>query len=71
VSGVARLFHADAAARLGLAASTWRDYYADGRTPKPDGHVNDRGHRRPWWRPETLDAWQATRPGQGARTDRR
>jgi hypothetical protein len=62
-----KLYHVDAAAYLGLAASTWRDYYADGRTPAPDGIDQERGHVRPWWYAETLDAWR--RPGQGARTD--
>jgi len=64
-----RLYHAEAATRVGVAASTWRDYHADGRTPPPDGTDSNRGHVRPWWYPETLDAWNATRPRRGARTD--
>lgn len=64
-----RLYHADAAAHLGIAASTWRDYHADGRTPPPDGTDTNRRHVRPWWYVETLDAWNGGRPGRGARTD--
>lgn len=72
VGGTARrLFHAAAATHVGVKPSTWRDYYADRRTPDPDGHEADRGHLRPYWYPETLDSWNAARPGRGARTDRR
>lgn len=82
MTGPEKLYHADAAAYVKVAASTWRDYYADGRTPgavdlgparregarrRADGYDIDRGHVRPWWHPTTLDGWG--RPGPGARTD--
>ena len=51
----------DVAARLGLAVSTVQTYRRDGRLPDPDGYL----WRTPWWRPETIDAWQAARPGRG------
>ncbi len=47
----------EAAAYLGLTKSTVDSYRHRGRFPVPDGW---RG-RRPVWRPETLDAWQAGR----------
>nr|DAQ80091.1 MAG TPA: Pyocin activator protein PrtN [Caudoviricetes sp.] len=51
----------EVAARLGLAVATVRAYRLEGRLPEPDGMVG----RTPWWRPETIDAWQAARPGRG------
>mgnify|MGYP002741943758 CR=1 FL=1 len=51
----------DVAARLGLAVSTVQTYRRDGRLPEPDGLVG----RVPWWRPATIDRWQAARPGRG------
>ncbi len=71
---MSKLYGAEAAARAGMAASTWRDYTSsrNGRPPRgpaPDGVDHDRGHARPWWRAETVDAWIASRPGQGTRTD--
>lgn len=51
----------DVAARLGLAISTVQTYRRDGRLPEPDGLVG----RVPWWRPATIDRWQAARPGRG------
>lgn len=51
----------DVAARLGLAVSTVQTYRRDGRLPDPDGYL----WHVPWWRPETIDAWQAARPGRG------
>jgi hypothetical protein len=67
--GRRKMYHAAAAAHVGVQPSTWRRYVVEGRTPAPDGTDLDRGHARPWWYPETLDAWQASRPGAGARTD--
>jgi hypothetical protein len=52
----------EAAARVGVTAASWRSYVARGDGPKPDGHLG----RTPWWKPETVDAWKASRPGQGA-----
>ena len=51
----------DVAARLGLAVSTVQTDRRDGRLPEPDGLVG----RVPWWRPATIDRWQAARPGRG------
>ncbi|MFC0314465.1 helix-turn-helix transcriptional regulator [Gordonia phosphorivorans] len=60
------------AAHIGVEPSTLSRY----RLPEPDvtiGPVNDdgtlpRGTVRGWL-PETIDAWNAARPGRGARTD--
>ena len=56
-----RLDTAAVGARLGVTPATVRKYQH--RTPPltPDGHTG----RRPWWHPATVDAWQASRPGQG------
>ena len=51
----------EVAARLGLAVSTVQTYRRDGRLPSPDGYLG----RTPWWRPATIDVWQAARPGRG------
>jgi len=74
-----KLYSAEAAAHVGVARSTWADYYSDGRTPgaveigpsqreghprRADGVDMDRGAARPYWYPATLDAWE--RPGRGA-----
>lgn len=61
------LTNAEAAARAGIAPSTWRDYVAKGYAPRPDGRIG----RTPWWWPATIDEWLPTRPGRGARTDLR
>jgi predicted DNA-binding transcriptional regulator AlpA len=55
----------EAAALAGIAASTWRDYVADGRAPKPDGKIGGSN----WWYRSTVEQWNANRPGRGARTD--
>jgi hypothetical protein len=59
------------AARRGVQPGTWRAYVSRGQAPQPDDPDDDdptrpANHRRPRWRPETLDnfAW----PGQGRRT---
>jgi hypothetical protein len=58
------------AARRGIKPGTWRAYVSRGQAPAPDdpddADGRPPGHRRPLWRPETLDnfAW----PGQGRRT---
>src|SRR5438093_176115 len=62
-----------AAARAGVAASTWRAYVARGRAPEPDDPDKGEGvkeqRRRPRWRLSTVDAFNDSRPGQGRRTD--
>jgi len=55
------LSRAQFAARIGVKPATMRDL----KLPDPDVMVGDvRG-----WTVETIDAWQAARPGRGARTD--
>ena len=55
------LSRAEVAQRIGVAPSTLSRY----KLPSPDAVVGDvRG-----WLPETIDAWNAARPGRGARTD--
>jgi predicted DNA-binding transcriptional regulator AlpA len=61
----AQLSSREAAALIGVAASTWRDYVADGRAPAPDGQIGSSN----WWWQTTVEEWKATRPGRGARTD--
>jgi predicted DNA-binding transcriptional regulator AlpA len=52
----------EVAARLGITRAAVSKY----RLPPPDALIGAvRG-----WLPETIDQWQAARPGQGARTDR-
>jgi hypothetical protein len=52
---------ADAAELVKVKPASWRHYVAVGRAPAPDGHLG----RTPWWRRETVEQWQASRPGQG------
>lgn len=53
-----------AAARAGVAISTWRSYVARSQAPGPDCHA---AADRPRWRLHTVDEWQARRPGTGGR----
>jgi predicted DNA-binding transcriptional regulator AlpA len=55
------------AERAGLAEQTVRQYRSRGRLPHPDAMIG----RTPGWQVATADAWIATLPGQGARTDLR
>jgi len=60
------------AARLGVTRATiqkyrTREYLERYGFPEPDGMIG----RTPWWRPETIDAWAANRPGQGVGGGRR
>lgn len=64
-----RLTAAQAADRLGIPASTFRAYVSRGQAPQRDGRDEDTG--RPYWLAATIDEYKLTRPGQGARTDRR
>lgn len=66
---------AQAASHCGIKPSVWRDYVARGHAPGPDDPDDDdptrpKNHRRPRWRPETVTAWQANRPGRGGRPRR-
>ncbi len=60
---------AEAASHCHVTPGTWRHYVSVGFAPAPDdpdvGAPRER--RRPRWRPETIKAWHATRPGKGGR----
>lgn len=53
----------ESAGRLGIRPKTWSAYVSRGYAPPPDARIGD----TLGWLPETLDRWQSTRPGQGAR----
>ena len=59
------------AARAGLATETIRSYMRKGLTPPADVIITTPSGPLRGWSPETIDAWLASRPGQGARTDLR
>lgn len=50
------------ARHLGLSPATIRAYRHEGTLPEPDAITGS----MPGWLPETIDTWQANRPGQGA-----
>lgn len=54
----------EVAERLGLAVGTLNRYRTEGRLPVPDAQI---GTRQVGWLPETIDAWQESRPGRGRR----
>jgi transcriptional regulator, MerR family len=62
---------ADFAARAGLATATIRSYMKKGLTPPADVVITTPSGPLRGWLSETIDAWLAARPGQGARTDLR
>lgn len=53
--------------RIGIALSTLQRYARDGRLPEPDAAIGEPGGERYGWLPETVDTWQASRPGKGGR----
>jgi hypothetical protein len=55
---------ADVAKALGVRASTVRGYLARRAMPAAEGRVGN----VPWWRPATIAAWLAARPGRGDRS---
>ena len=57
---------AQVAEYLGLSIRTVETYRADGRLPEAT-----MVGRTPTWTRAQIDAWQANRPGRGARTDLR
>ncbi|MEV0287889.1 transposase [Kribbella sp. NPDC050820] len=59
-----RLRTNEAAELAGVKPSTWRDYVADGRAPKPDGRYDERS---PYWFESTVDDFKQHRPGRGRR----
>lgn len=62
---------ADFATRAGLAVATIRSYMRKGLTPSADVQISTPNGPLRGWAPKTIDAWLASRPGQGARTDLR
>ena len=57
------LSRAEVADRIGVAASTLSRY----KLPEPDAQIGDvRG-----WTPNTIDEWNAARPGKGAGAGRK
>ena len=57
------------AQRAGLTVATVRSYIRKGLLPDADVIITTPSGPLRGWAPETIDAWQASRPGQGARTD--
>lgn len=54
----------EVAAHLGVTYDSVRRYRArDENFPPPDGKLG----RTPWWRPDTIKAWQESRPGRTGR----
>lgn len=62
---------ANFAARAGLAAATIRSYMRKDLIPPADVIITTPAGPLRGWAPETIDAWMASRPGRGARTDLR
>ena len=57
------------AERAGLAVPTVRSYIRKGLLPDADVIIATPSGPLRGWAPETIDAWLASRPGRGARTD--
>lgn len=49
----------DVAARLGVKPATVRSWLARGQMPQPDCRIGS----TPGWKAETIDDWDAKRPG--------
>jgi len=62
---VNRLAANAAAARAGVAPSTWRAYVTRGQAPPADGI--DEGFGRPYWLETTVDRWKRDRHGRPGR----
>jgi CRISPR-associated protein Csx17 len=67
VTPVVWLSLSEAAAQAGVGESTWRSYTARGQAPRADRR--DLATGQPQWWAGTVEAYQASRPGSGARTD--
>lgn len=63
------LGRAEFAARVGISPNTLSSYWAKGLLPEPDAIVGEGPRAIRGWLPETIDTWNAARPGRGARTD--
>lgn len=61
----------DVARHLGLSVFTVRAYYKQGRLPAPDAVIglDPNNTQKTGWIIETIDTWNASRPGRGRRTD--
>lgn len=57
------------AERTGLAVATIRSYILKDLMPEADVIITTPSGPLRGWSPETIDAWLASRPGRGARTD--
>ena len=57
------------AGRIGISVNTLSRYLSEGRLPDPDALTGSGGRAVRGWLPETIDRWNAERPGRGARTD--
>lgn len=57
------------AERAGLAVATIRSYILKDLMPEADVIIATPSGSLRGWSPETIDAWLASRPGRGARTD--
>lgn len=57
------------AERAGLAVATIRSYILKDLMPEADVIIATPSGPLRGWSPETIDAWLASRPGRGARTD--
>ncbi|KUM29375.1 transcriptional regulator [Arthrobacter sp. EpRS66] len=55
------------ATRIGISPTTAKKYADDGRLPEPDAVTGDGPKSVRGWLPETIDAWNASRPGHGGR----
>lgn len=55
------------ALRLGISPHTAKKYADEGRLPVHDAEIGDAPRNTRGWLPETIDAWNAARPGHGGR----
>ncbi|MDO5701319.1 MAG: transcriptional regulator [Bowdeniella nasicola] len=55
------------AEHLGLSPHTVRKYHDEGRLAEPDAVIGKGRAKKYGWLVETIDAWQANRPGRGRR----
>jgi len=62
-----RMTRDECADLAGITADTWSAYVSRGQAPGPVERVG----RTPLWDAEQIEAWVASRPGRGARTDLR
>ena len=58
---------ADVARRIGVTDGTIRSYSAKKMLPKPDALTGTGQRAVRGWLPETIDTWNANRPGRGSR----